>query len=70
LCWPKYQDAKFGNLRAVGAFLVSAELKNGEVTGVRIVSEKGKDCTVLNPWTGKRQTFKPKSGETITLAPN
>jgi hypothetical protein len=53
-CWPKDQDARFGGLRTVGAFLVSAELKNGVVPGVKIVSEKGKDCTVVNPWPGSK----------------
>ncbi len=53
-CWPRDQDARFGTLRAVGAFLVSAEMKNGVVSGVRIVSEKGRDCTVVNPWPGKQ----------------
>ena len=52
-CWPKDQDARFGTLRAVGAFLVSAELKNGEIRGVTILSEKGRDCTIQNPWPGK-----------------
>jgi alpha-L-fucosidase 2 len=53
-CWPKDQDARFGNLRAVGAFLVSAELSRGAVTGVKIISEKGCDCTVQNPWVGSK----------------
>ena len=53
-CWPKDQDARFGTLRARGAFLVSAELKNGEVCGVRITSEKGRDLTMQNPWPGKK----------------
>jgi alpha-L-fucosidase 2 len=53
-CWPKDQDARFGRLRAVGAFLVSAELKDGVVAGVRVVSEKGRDCTIQNPWPGKK----------------
>lgn len=66
-CWPKDQDARFGTLRARGAFLVSAELKGGVVSGVKILSEKGRDCTVLNPWTGQRQTFQTKPGETIEL---
>ena len=52
-CWPKDQDARFGDLRAVGAFLVSAKLKNGAVCNVTIASEKGRDCTVQNPWPGK-----------------
>ncbi len=52
-CWPKDQDARFGDLRAVGAFLVCAELKGGVVSYVNITSEKGRDCTVHNPWPGK-----------------
>jgi hypothetical protein len=52
-CWPKDLDASFGGLRAVGAFLISAEFKNGATCGVRIVSEKGCDCTIVNPWPGK-----------------
>jgi alpha-L-fucosidase 2 len=52
-CWPKDQDARFGTLRAVGAFLVSAELKRGSIRGVTFVSEKGKACTMQNPWPGK-----------------
>ena len=80
--WPKDQDARFGSLRAVGAFLVSAELKDGVVAGVKIVSEKGRDCTVQNPWPGRkanlagrgtlagdRFTFATKPGETLELKP-
>lgn len=52
-CWPKDQDARFGTLRAVGAFLVSAEIKNGLVGDVKIVSERGRECNVQNPWPGK-----------------
>ncbi len=51
--WPEKLDAKFGNLRAYGAFLVSAELKNGMVTNLELFSEKGEDCTMQNPWAGK-----------------
>jgi hypothetical protein len=53
-CWPTDLDARFGTLRARGAFVVSAELRGGTIGGVRIVSEKAKDCTVRNPWPGKR----------------
>ncbi len=52
--WPKDENARFGTLRAVGAFVVSAELKDGIVTGVKIASEKGRPCTVQNPWPGQR----------------
>ena len=67
-CWPKDQDARFGTLRTVGAFLVSAELKSGVVSGVNIFSEKGKACTVQNPWSGKkvRVTRSGKTAEILT----
>ncbi len=51
--WPRELPARFGTLRAVGAFLVSAELREGEVRDVVIVSEKGRDAVVVNPWPGK-----------------
>ncbi len=62
-CWPKDKDARFGTLRTVGAFLVSAELKSGVVSGVKIVSKKGKPCTVQNPWLGKKVRVK-RNGKT------
>ena len=52
--WPQEQNARFGNLRAVGAFLVSAERKDGVVRGVKIRSEKGRACTIQNPWPGRK----------------
>lgn len=51
---PKKQNASFENIRAWGAFLVSASLKNGLVTDVKIISEKGRFCTILNPWPDKK----------------
>jgi len=51
--WPKDQNARFGTLGAVGAFLISAELKDGMIGGVTITSEKGTDCTIINPWPGE-----------------
>jgi len=51
--WPKNKDARFWNLRAEGAFLVSSALKGGQVQYVKIFSEKGRDCTIVNPWPGK-----------------
>jgi len=37
-----------------GAFLVSAELKNGKVLPVTIFSGEEKTCTVVNPWPGNK----------------
>ena len=53
-CWPKDMDARFGTLRAAGAFLVSAELKSGIISGVKILGEKGRDCSLVNPWPDKK----------------
>ncbi len=65
--WPKGMNARFGTLRAVGAFLVSAELKNDQVSGVVIFSEKGRECTVLNPWPGKKVRLTRNSQPAETL---
>ncbi len=45
-CWNKKSDAAFENLRADGAFLVSAELKNEKILSLEIKSLKGRKCTV------------------------
>ncbi len=51
--WPKGQPARFGRLRTAGAFLVSAERRDGEVRSLVIESEKGRDCVLENPWPGR-----------------
>ena len=51
--WPRDRNARFGNIRAQGAFLVSAELAGGQVQYVVIRSERGRPCTLVNPWPGK-----------------
>ena len=42
--------ARFRDLRAAGAFLVSAEWDGQAVAGVRILSEKGATLRLRNPW--------------------
>ena len=51
--WPRDRDAKFHQLRTWGAFLVSSELKGGDVSYVQLLSERGRDCVVQNPWPGQ-----------------
>jgi alpha-L-fucosidase 2 len=65
---PPGKDAQFNNLRTWGAFLVSARLTKGNVSDVRIKSEKGKVCTIVNPWPDKsvRVTRNGKSGELVS----
>ncbi|EDM37144.1 hypothetical protein PBAL39_05078 [Pedobacter sp. BAL39] len=51
--WPKDKDASFSNLRAAGAFLVSARLEGGKVAIIEVLSEKGSELSVEIPWQGK-----------------
>jgi hypothetical protein len=51
--------ARFRNLRAVGAFLISAEWDGARVSGVRIHSEKGARARLLNPWPGRKVRVTP-----------
>ncbi len=48
--WPLEKDAEFNNLRAVGAFLVSAILKNGRVEEISVTSEAGSVLKMNLPW--------------------
>jgi len=45
--------ARFENLRAVGAFLVSATYDGHKVTNLSLYSEKGKTAELVSPWAGK-----------------
>jgi alpha-L-fucosidase 2 len=47
----EWKELTFNKLRTEGAFLVSAILKNGAVTEVNIISEKGGRLKLLNPFT-------------------
>jgi len=51
--WPANKNAEFRNLRAAGAFLVSASLKDGKFSGIEIYSEAGMPLKILMPWKGK-----------------
>lgn len=79
--WPAGKDASFTDLRAAGAFLVSASQVDGKISTVKIRSEKGSDLSVIIPWSegavinGKKVTakvlnIKTKPGELITLNPS
>jgi hypothetical protein len=48
--WNKKMNALFQDLRAEGAFLVSSQLLNGDVQYIKITSEQGRDCNIVNPW--------------------
>ncbi len=48
--WPKSLDCRFNNLRAYGGFLVSAEIKNGVIGDIVVVSECGEQLNFINPF--------------------
>ncbi len=65
--FPKDQNAGFKKIRTWGAFLVSAKLIDGRIADVKILSEKGKPCTIINPWPGMKVVLirNGKNAETI-----
>ena len=66
--WPRTLDASFHQIRVEGAFLVSSSLKDGTVGEVTIVSEKGLDLKLQNPWPGKDVLMKTPEGKKIPVA--
>ena len=73
-CWNKKSNASFENLRADGAFLVSAENKNGNLTSLKIRSLRGRNCNVeyadikriISEADSKEIPFK-KNGNTVSF---
>jgi hypothetical protein len=64
--WPADKDAAFQDLRAVGAFLVSAERKGGSVAWIRVKSEAGGRLRVINPWKGAAQVIRGSETSVMT----
>ena len=76
--WPAERNGAFENLRAVGAFLVSAEHRDGQISNVRITSEAGGECRLVSPWPGRairvvgeqsEQTLSPAEVFSFTTRP-
>ena len=66
--WPSNKDASFENLRAYGAFLISSEKMKGVVRYIKIKSEKGRNCSVENPWMTRLSIT--ENGKPITATVN
>ena len=62
-----WKDVKFERLRAMGAFLVSAEMKDGDVTSLKVVSEKGGTLKLRSPKDGSIVEKTTAPGETVTI---
>ena len=61
-----WDNLSFEKLRTVGAFLVTAVMKEGETTMVEIISEAGGKCSLRNPFKKKFETDK----EGVTISPS
>jgi hypothetical protein len=59
----RWNDAYFENLRAEGAFLVTAKLEDGEIAGALITSEAGLPCEVVNPFGNAKVVVTRLDGE-------
>ena len=66
-CWPAGVPASFTTFRAEGAFLVSAAWKDGRVTSLEILSEKGGTCRLVAPWPEGAQV-ETATGHSVTTA--
>ena len=64
--WYADKDAKFVNLRAKGAFTVSAEYDGSaqEAKNVTITSEAGEDMTLVSPWA-EGMTVRDSKGNVV-----
>jgi alpha-L-fucosidase 2 len=62
-----WKDVEFRNLRAEGAFLVSAVRRNGKVTRLEVVSEKGGPLRLVSPKTGQILTVTFRPGQRRTF---
>lgn len=64
--WNRTRDAAFQNLRARGAFLISAELKDGQVLPFTLESERGLACALLCPWAASARV--ERDGQVIDFS--
>lgn len=66
--WDMRLPTSFSDLRTKGAFLVSSACKNGEVSYISILSEKGGRLKIKNPWkSGAVCNGKQYTGEIIEI---
>lgn len=72
--WDKTLNCKYKTLRADGAFLVSSEIKNGEILYAEIESEAGAILKLENPYQKAKVTVDGKAFDTeeklITIKTN
>lgn len=63
-----WREASFRDMRAVGAFLVSADYREGHVEQITVRSEKGGTMKLYNPFTKKVEERQMQAGECVKIA--
>jgi hypothetical protein len=61
-CVPPGATIAFRDFQARGGFHVSAEMVNGQVSGVAITARRSIPCRVKNPWPGRRVRVRRGNG--------
>ncbi len=60
--------ARFRNLRAVGAFLVSGAWDGKSVSAISIMSEKGREVRMIDPWVnGRSRVMRQRDGRPVSV---
>ena len=62
-----WKNVSFTNLRAMGAFLVTAARKDGHLTQLVLYSEKGGKARLLNPLSDMIEVYEMAPGETKVI---
>ena len=63
--------ARFARLRAVGAFLVSGEIRSdGQISYLTITSEAGSPCSLFKPWVGTIRVREFPSWQSVPTTPD
>ncbi|MCX6985359.1 MAG: hypothetical protein NT118_11520 [Lentisphaerae bacterium] len=68
--WPRNIDAKIKTLRAEGAFLISSELRNGQILKIEVLAEKANLCRMKNPWKPGIIEFNAARGQHVVFYPS
>ncbi|WP_099223795.1 discoidin domain-containing protein [Listeria costaricensis] len=63
--WPENTNGEFKRIRAKGAFLISAQMKDNTVANVTITSEKGEKMKLVNPWGESDVTVRDQNNQVI-----
>lgn len=62
-----WKDVSFTGLRAMGAFVVSAKMEQGEVKEVSVLAEKGGHLSILLPGENTPRAYETQPGEVVRV---